>query len=131
MMTQAATTPEAFAPVLVQIVLALSIAVGLILVSHIFGQRARVKNKYKDTPYECGLPMRGPAHPRFSVKFYLAAMLFILFDIEVVFLFPLAVVYRKLLSIGVPILPPLLAFLFVLVVGLVYELKKGALEWDR
>jgi len=130
-MTHAATTPEAFVPVLVQIVLALAIAVGLIVVSHIFGQRTRKRSQYKDMPYECGLPMTGNAHPRFSVKFYLTAMLFIIFDIEVVFMFPLAIVYRNLISIGVPILLPLLSFIIVMVVGLVYELKKGALEWDR
>ncbi|MBN1403767.1 MAG: NADH-quinone oxidoreductase subunit A [Opitutales bacterium] len=131
MTTSAASTPEAFVPVLVQIVLALAIAVGLIVVSHIFGQRMRVRSKFKDMPYECGLPMVGNAHPRFSVKFYLAAMLFIIFDIEVVFMFPLALVYRKLISYGVPVLMPLLAFLLVLAVGLVYELRKGALEWER
>lgn len=131
MTTLAVSTPESFAPVLVQIALALAIAVGLIVVSHIFGQRLRKKNPYKDMPYECGLPMQGSAHPRFSVKFYTAAMLFIIFDIEVVFMFPLALVYRKLLSIGVPILVPSLVFIAVLVVGLVYELRKGALEWER
>ena len=132
MITQAATTPEAFAPVLVQILLALAIAVGLIVVSHIFGQRAsaKAKSRFKDMPYECGLPMPGQPHPRFGVKFYMTAMLFIIFDIEVVYLFPLALVYRKLLEFGVPILLPLMAFLLVLVVGLVYEIKKGALKWD-
>lgn len=130
MITQAATTPEAFAPVLVQILLAIAIAVGLIVVSHIFGQRTKAKSKFKDMPYECGLPMPGQPHPRFGVKFYLTAMLFIIFDIEVVYLFPLALVYRKLLEVGVPILLPLMAFLMILVVGLLYEIKKGALKWD-
>lgn len=130
MNAQAVTTPEAFAPVLVQILLALAIAVGLIVVSHIFGQRSRAKSQFKDMPYECGLPMSGQAHPRFGIKFYLTAMLFIIFDIEVVYLFPLALVYRRLLEVGVPILLPLMAFLLVLVVGLIYEIKKGALKWD-
>lgn len=130
MMSQAATSPEAFVPVIVQLLLALAIAVGLIVVSHIFGQRARAKSRFKDMPYECGLPMPGQAHPRFGVKFYLTAMLFIIFDIEVVYMFPLALVYRSLLSVGIPILAPLMVFILVLVVGLVYELKKGALKWD-
>ena len=132
MTAQAATTPEAFAPVIVQVLLALAIAVAIIVVSHIFGQRPRRKvNEYKDSPYECGLPMQGRAHPRFGVKFYVTAMLFIIFDMEVVFMFPLATVYRSLLQVGAPILVPMLAFLMVLVIGLVYELKKGALRWDR
>ena len=113
-----------------QILLAVAIAVGLIVASHIFGQRDKVKSSFKDMPYECGLPMLGLAHPRFGVKFYLTAMLFILFDIEVVYLFPMALVYRTLLQIGVPILLPLLVFIAVLVVGLVYEIRKGALKWD-
>ena len=130
MIPQAATSSEAFAPVLVMLVLAIAIAVGLIVASHIFGQRARAKSSFKDMPYECGLPMPGQAHPRFGVKFYLTAMLFILFDIEVVYLFPMALVYRRLLEVGVPILLPLMFFLMILVVGLVYEIKKGALKWD-
>ncbi len=125
------STHAAYAPVLVQIALALAIAVGLITVSHIFGQRTRNKSKLKDTPYECGLPAEGSAHPRFSVKFYVTAMLFIIFDIEVVFLVPCVLVYRDFLMAGIPILLPVLFFLAVLVIGLVYELKKGALEWDR
>ena len=130
MISQATTSPDAFGPVLMQIVLAVAIAVGLIVASHIFGQRDKVKNSFKDMPYECGLPMLGLAHPRFGVKFYLTAMLFILFDIEVVYLFPMALVYRTLLQIGVPILLPLLVFIAVLVVGLVYEIRKGSLKWD-
>jgi NADH-quinone oxidoreductase subunit A len=124
------TTPESFVPVLVQLVLAVAIAVGLIVVSHIFGQRSR-GNKYKDMPYECGLPMPGRAHPRFAVKFYVTAMLFIIFDIEVVFLFPLALVYRDLVGAGVSILVPALVFVAVLTVGLYYELRKKATEWER
>ena len=125
------STHAAYAPVLVQIALALGIAVGLITVSHLFGQRTRKKSKIKDTPYECGLEAQGSPHPRFSVKFYVTAMLFIIFDIEVVFLFPWVLVYRDFLMAGIPILLPVLFFLGVLVTGLVYELKKGALEWER
>jgi NADH-quinone oxidoreductase subunit A len=130
MISQTATTPEAFVPVIVQFLLALAIAVGLIVASHIFGQRPKAQSKFVDTPYECGLPMQGAAHPRFGVKFYLVAMLFVLFDIEVVYLFPLAPVYRTLIEVGAPILAPLLVFIAVLAVGIVYEIKKGALKWD-
>lgn len=119
-----------YIPVIVQIALAISIALGIVIVSHVFGQRAK-RNKTKDSAYECGLIMEGKPHPRFSVKFYLTAMLFILFDVEVVFLIPWVLVYRDLLAASIPILLPILFFLFVLVLGLVYEIKKGALHWER
>ncbi|HUG11775.1 MAG TPA: NADH-quinone oxidoreductase subunit A [Opitutaceae bacterium] len=119
-----------FGPVLVQIGIAVTIAVGIIAVSHIFGQRAR-GSKIKDSAYECGVPTDGAVQTRFSVKFYLTAMLFILFDIEVVFLLPWTVIYREFLSIGVPVLLPGLFFISLLVVGLVYELRKGALDWEK
>lgn len=120
---------EAYAPVLVQLVLALLIPVVILAASHLFGQRAK-PNKTKDSPYECGLHAEGSAHPRFSVKFYVTAMLFILFDIEIVFLIPWVLIYRDFLSANLPILMPVLFFLFVLILGLIYELKKGALKWE-
>ncbi|HNX05308.1 MAG TPA: NADH-quinone oxidoreductase subunit A [Opitutales bacterium] len=130
MIQQAATTPESFIPVLLQILLAVAIAVGLIVVSHIFGQRVTKRSEFAGTPYECGLPAQGNPHPRFAVKFYLTAMLFIIFDIEVVYLFPMATVYRSLIAAGIPILMPVLFFVLVLVAGLVYEIRKGALKWE-
>ncbi|MGF1448789.1 MAG: NADH-quinone oxidoreductase subunit A [Opitutales bacterium] len=120
---------EAYLPVLVQLALATGIGVVILVASVIFGQRAK-KNAIKDSPYECGLIAEGKAHPRFAVKFYITAMLFILFDIEVVFLIPWVLIYRDFLAAGLPILAPILVFLFVLVAGLLYEIKKGALEWE-
>jgi NADH-quinone oxidoreductase subunit A len=70
-------------------------------------------------------------HTRFSVKFYVTAMLFILFDIEVVFLIPWTFIYRDFLANNIPIVGPIFFFLFVLVLGLFYEVKKGALEWEK
>jgi NADH-quinone oxidoreductase subunit A len=119
-----------YLPVLVQVSLASAMAAGIIAASHLFGQRAR-GSRIKDAAYECGVPADGKVHTRFSVKFYLTAMLFILFDIEVVFLVPWAIVYREFLSYGVPILLPGLFFIGLLVVGLIYELRKGALDWER
>jgi NADH-quinone oxidoreductase subunit A len=86
----------------------------------------------KDIPYECGmLPEPGP-QPRFSVKFYLVAMLFILFDIEIVFLYPWAVVYQDFLKVfGTQILWTLLTFTVILLAGYIYAIKKGALNWSR
>ena len=119
-----------YLPVLVQIVLGLSIPAIILAVSHLFGQRAK-GNYIKDKAYECGLPMEGKPHPRFAVKFYVTAMLFILFDIEVVFLVPWALVYREFLAAGIAITAATADFLGVLVLGLAYEFKRGALEWEK
>jgi NADH-quinone oxidoreductase subunit A len=80
--------------------------------------------------YECGMPVREAAAPRFSVKFYLVAMLFILFDIEIVFMYPWAVVYRDFLAQNGPVIFWSMAgFVTVLTFGYVYAIKKGALDW--
>lgn len=120
----------AYLPILIQVVLAAAITIGIITASHLFGQRFR-RNAIKDTAYECGVPSDGSTHTRFSVKFYVTAMLFILFDIEVVFLIPWTFVYRDFLANHIAILTPMLFFLGVLVLGLFYEVKKGALEWEK
>jgi NADH-quinone oxidoreductase subunit A len=128
-----ATTEQSLAtylPVLVQVVLGLSVPIVVLVASHIFGQRAK-GNYIKDKAYECGLPSEGKVHPRFAVKFYVTAMLFILFDIEVVFLVPWALVYREFLAAGIAITTATAVFLGVLVLGLFYEVRRGALEWDK
>jgi NADH-quinone oxidoreductase subunit A len=119
-----------YLPILIQLLLAVGISLGIIFVSHLFGQKA-TRNKFKDSAYECGLVMDGKPHPKFSVKFYVTAMLFILFDIEVIFMIPWVMVYRDFLANAVPVFLPIMFFLFVLVLGLVYEIKKGALKWER
>ncbi len=125
-----AMTVSDFAPVLIQIALAAGLAGVILTLSHLFGQRGS-KGKIKNSPYECGIKSEGKTSTRFSVKFYVTAMLFILFDIEVVFLIPWVLVYRDFIANSLPILGPILFFLAVLVIGLVYEIKKGALEWEK
>ncbi len=120
----------AYLPILLQVVLAAVITGGVIAASTLLGQRFR-PNAIKDTAYECGVPSDGSTHTRFSVKFYVTAMLFILFDIEVVFLIPWTFVYRDFLARHITILTPMLFFLGVLVLGLLYEVRKGALEWEK
>jgi len=120
----------AYLPLLVQVVLAAVITVGVIMASQLLGQRFR-PNVIKDTPYEGGGPSDGSTHTRFAVKFYVTAMLFLLFDIEVVFLIPWTFVYRDFLANHIAILSPMLFFLGVLVLGLFYEFKKGALNWEK
>ena len=119
-----------YLPVLIQIILAVGMGISILIASHIFGQRGR-RNKTKDSPYECGVITESKSHPRFSVKFYVIAMLFIVFDIEAIFLVPWALIYREFLQASIPILIPIMVFIGVLVLGLIYELKKGALQWEK
>lgn len=119
-----------YQPILIQILLASGIGIAVIVASHLAGQKGR-GTPIKDSPYECGMVAEGSGHARFAVKFYVTAMLFIVFDIELVFLIPWVLVFREFLAASVPILGPILFFLLVLVLGLVYELKKGAIEWER
>ena len=123
-------TSIAYLPFLIQAVLAAAITVGIIAASHLLGQRAR-RSRIKDTAYECGVQGAGVAHTRFSVKFYLTALLFMLFDLEVVILIPWTFIYREFLAIHVPILGPVLFFIGVLALGLLYEVRKGALDWEK
>jgi len=115
---------EAYIPVLLQVLLAAAVAGALILMGVLLGKR--VKNKVKDTPYECGITPTGSAKERFSVKFYLVAMLFILFDIEAIFLYPWAVVYRELKLFA---FFEMLLFIALVLAGFFYIWKKGVLNW--
>lgn len=120
----------AYLPILIQLCLAAGLATAIVFASQFLGQRSR-KNAIRDTPYECGVKPTGSVHTRFSVKFYVTVMLFILFDIEVVFLVPWAFIYREFLASNIEIIVPILVFVGVIVLGLFYEVKKGALEWDK
>ncbi len=119
-----------YVPVLVQIVMVAGLAVVILVASRIFGQRGK-PGGIRDSAYECGVPSKGRIANRFAVKFYVVAMLFILFDIEIVFLIPWVLVFRDFIAAGIPILLPVLFFLTVLVIGLYYEYRKGALEWEK
>src|SRR5882762_10470753 len=120
------TYPELYFPVVVQIVIAIAVAAGLIGASTLLGKRAR--SPLKDTPYESGMAPIGSARERFSVKFYLVGMIFILFDIEAVFLYPWAVVYRELKMFA---FFEMLIFVALVLVGYFYVWKKGALDWSN
>jgi NADH-quinone oxidoreductase subunit A len=118
-----------YLPVLLQIVVAIGFAASALVVSVIVGKSGK-RSRAKDTPYECGMIPQGTP-PRFSVKFYLVAMLFILFDLEIVFMYPWAVVYRESIAQSSVILWSMLSFISILMVGYVYALKKGALDWKK
>jgi NADH-quinone oxidoreductase subunit A len=115
---------EVYFPVLVQIVLASVIAAGMLAASALLGRR--VRDRIKDAPYECGIEGGGTTGERFSVKFYLVAMLFLLFDIETIFLYPWAVVYRELRMFA---FIEMLVFVVLVLAGYFYVWKKGALAW--
>lgn len=123
-------TSADYLPFLIQAALAALITGGVVAASHFFGQRAK-HTKIKDSPYECGVAGEGVIHTRFSVKFYLTALLFMLFDLEVVILIPWTFIYREFLANHIAILGPILFFLGVLILGLFYEVKKGALQWEK
>ncbi len=120
-----------YLPILLQVVVAVVFAASALIISLVLGKSAK-RNPTKDSAYECGMLPIGEGQPRFSVKFYLVAMLFILFDIEIVFMYPWAVVYREfIVEHGSSIFWSMLCFVGVLTVGYVYAIKKGALEWNK
>jgi NADH-quinone oxidoreductase subunit A len=120
-----------YLPILLQVIVAIGFASVALLMSILVGRVGR-RNPTKDSAYECGMIPQGEKQPRFSVKFYLVAMLFILFDIEIVFLYPWAVVYRDYIAqSGLAILGSMVGFLTILMVGFLYAIKKGALDWKK
>ena len=112
-------------PVLLFILVGIAVGVGPILLGRLIGPHR--PDSEKNSPYECGFEAFEDARMKFDVRYYLVAILFILFDLEIAFLFPWAVVLRE---IGLPGFFAMLVFLGILVVGFIYEWMKGALEWE-
>ena len=119
---------ELYFPVLLQAVLAMALAAGLLGVSALLGRR--VRNRIKDMPYESGISPTGNARERFSVKFYLVGMLFILFDIEAIFLYPWAVIFREP-GMAKLAFAEMLVFVVLILSGFFYIWRKGALNWSE
>ena len=118
-----------YLPVLIQILVAGGLAAGMLIASVVLGKTG-TRNATKDSAYECGMLPIGDAQPRFSVKFYMVAMLFVLFDIEVVFMYPWAVVFRDMVAVNSIIFWSMAGFAGILLVAYLYVLKKGALKWN-
>lgn len=116
---------ESYLPILVLIGIAFAFAIAVVVLSRLIG--VKKPTDVKLAPYECGMPLLSSAQERFSIKFYVIAMLFILFDIEAVFLYPWAVMYKRLGIFG---FAEMGVFILILLVGFVYVWKKGALEWE-
>ncbi|HEV2288387.1 MAG TPA: NADH-quinone oxidoreductase subunit A [Candidatus Acidoferrales bacterium] len=115
---------DAYAPLLLMFLLAAGLAGVLIIASSVVGRH--LKSRAKDQPYECGIRPTGDAREPFPVHFYMVAMIFILFDIEAIFLYPWAIVFKQLNLFG---FVEMLLYIVILVVGYIYLWKKGALEW--
>jgi NADH-quinone oxidoreductase subunit A len=119
------TSPaEQWLPVVIQAVLAAVIAAALVTLTFVIGRK--LKNKVKDMPYECGIAPTGDARERFSVKFYLVAMIFILFDIESIFLYPWVVIYKDLKMFA---FVEMFIFVMLILAGFFFIWKKGIFDW--
>ena len=119
-----------YLPVLLQIIVAIGFAASALLLAALISKSGR-RTPAKDMPYECGMIPQGEGQSRFSVKFYLVAMLFILFDLEIVFMYPWAVVYKEAIAHSSTIFWSMLSFISILMVGYIYALKKGALDFRK
>jgi NADH-quinone oxidoreductase subunit A len=115
-----------YLPILIHFLLACGLATAIVLLSWLVGHRKPTRAKL--SPYECGMAPEGNARGRFSVKFYLVAMMFILFDVEAVFLYPWAVILRQLKMFG---FWEMLVYVCIILVGFLYIRKKGVLEWGE
>lgn len=116
---------EQYVPVLIMFALGLVVVAAMILLGRLLGPHNRTATKLET--FECGNPASGTAWRRFSVKFYMTAILFIIFDVEVVFMYPWAVRFRELGWFG---FAEMLFFIGILTIGLLYVWRKGALEWE-
>ncbi|HKW88634.1 MAG TPA: NADH-quinone oxidoreductase subunit A [Candidatus Acidoferrales bacterium] len=116
-----------YAPLLIMFVLAAGLSAVLIAASSLVGRHLRTRAK--DLPYECGIRPTGDAREAFPVHFYLVAIIFVLFDIEAIFLYPWAIVYKQLNQHGAFGFVEMLVYILILVIGYIYLWKKGALDW--
>ena len=119
---------EDYLPILIVFVLASAFVSVSLIATHYFGPK--VNNPTKDLPYESGVDLIGETRVRLSIKYFLIALMFIIFDIEIVFLFPWAVVFREFLQYGPFIFIEMVIFLAILTFGYVYVWRSGALDWD-
>ena len=119
---------ENYFPILIFLLMGLLFGVGPMLVGFVLGPRR--PDEHKNAPFECGFEAFEDARIKFDVRYYLVAILFIIFDLEIAFLFPWAVVLENLTTNQLFVMLAMGGFLFILVVGFIYEWRKGALEWE-
>ncbi len=121
----AASSPLDFLPVALMFIVALAVVIAILIVTHWLGPKR--KSKIKEATFECGIEVQGNARFPFSIKYFLVAILFVLFDVEVIFMYPWAVNFKNL---GLPGFIEMLTFVALLLVGFYYIIKKGALKWE-
>jgi NADH-quinone oxidoreductase subunit A len=114
-----------YLPIVAMAVIALGFVVTTMVATHYLGPRR--KSLVKDDPFECGIEVKGNARTPFSIKYFLVAILFVLFDVEVIFMYPWAVNFKAL---GVFGLIEMFSFMLLMIVGLIYIIKRGALKWE-
>jgi NADH-quinone oxidoreductase subunit A len=119
------STPADYLPILIQFIVAVGFVVFVMLATHLLGPKRH--SKIKDETFECGIEVHGNARTPFSVKYFLVAILFVLFDVEVIFMYPWAVNFRHLGTMG---MVEMLIFMALLLTGFFYIIKKGALKWE-
>jgi NADH-quinone oxidoreductase subunit A len=124
--------PDSFhyLPILILMVIGGIVGIVLIVANRLLGGRGKFSEKQKFDVYECGVPPEGNARQQFSVRYYVVGIVFLLFDVEVVFMYPWAVVYKKFLTQGTFILTQMITFFVILLVGYFYLLGRKGLDWD-
>lgn len=122
---------EDFLPVVLQIGVALVFVVAVMVITHIIGgKRRRIRTLRKEENFECGIEVKGNARFPFSVKYFLIAILFVLFDVEVIFFYPWALNFKSFGADGLVVFGEMVLFIGIFMVGFYYILKKGALDWN-
>ncbi len=119
-----------YLPILILMSIGFIIGLAMVGLNFFLGTRARIRTKEKFDVYECGVPAVGNARQQFSVRYYVVGIVFLLFDVEVVFMYPWAVVYRRFLSQGMFILVEMLTFFVILLIGYFYLLGRRGLDWE-
>ncbi len=119
------STPQDYLPILIQLIVAAGFGVGTIIITHLIGPKVRTENKWG--AFESGVEVIGNARQPFSIKYFIVAILFVIFDIEVIFMYPWAVNFREF---GLSGLIEMFVFMGLLLLGFIYIIKRKALEWD-
>ena len=125
MESEVLSTPHDYIPILIQLIVAVGFGVGTIIITHLIGPKVRTENKLG--AFESGVEVIGDARQPFSIKYFIVAILFVIFDIEVIFMYPWAVNFREL---GLSGLMEMFVFMGLLLLGFIYVIKRKALEWD-
>lgn len=121
---------KGYLPLFIVVVISFSIACAMLWLNHFLGQVVKEKTPKKYDTYECGVPYEGTGHQQFSVRYYLIGIIFLVFDVEVVFMYPWALIYKKMAEVNFFVVFEMIIFVAILLVGYIYLRLSKALEWD-